>query len=131
MDPKIVLDAELVAASLAYLSASSFPSMPMCPGTHMRVICLFLCKASFNLFSILVAISPGLNWFLMLLRAPKESLNIMWLGCSSSRVVLIASSIAIASAVYMEQVFGNFNVTFWFLNIIEIPTWSCVLDASV
>ena len=97
----------------------------MSPGDQHESDLFVLVKVSFNLFSIFIETSPGLNWFFMLLSVPRESLHIIWLGCSS--IVIIASSIAIISTVYMEHVFGNFNNMFLFLSIIEIPTWSRVL----
>lgn len=80
MGPDIVIDSKTVAAILACLSANSFSSMPVYSGTHMRVIYLFLNNVLFNLFSIFIAMSTGLNWIFMLLSVPRESLNIIWMG---------------------------------------------------
>jgi len=66
--------------------------------------------------------SLGLNWFRILFIELSESLSIIHFEWSSSIMILIAFSIAVASAVNIEQLGGNLYSIFLFGKVIDNPT---------
>ena len=92
-----MLDGEVVAV-YAILSASSFPRMPTCEGTHIKLI--------FLLVEVVASIICWTNSFLLYIflsdeRALRESLIIKMESLSIERACWTAKRIAYVSAVYM------------------------------